>query len=55
MAWICKNNVSKRRISNFRIAAAIFQGNLMRMNVAEVQIKSARGRKAGTIGGEGET
>ena len=34
---------------------SIFQGNMMRMDIQEVGIKSARGRKAGTIGGEGET
>jgi 50S ribosomal subunit-associated GTPase HflX len=28
---------------------------MMRMDMQEVGIKSARGRKAGTIGGEGET
>ena len=36
----------------------IFQGNMMRMEVQEVEIKSAKGRKSGaggTIGGEGET
>jgi GTP-binding protein HflX len=30
-------------------------GNMMRMEVAEMEIKSARGRKAGNVGGEGET
>ena len=33
----------------------IFQGNMMRMEVQEVEIKSARGRASGNIGGEGET
>ena len=39
----------------FGQVGSIFQGNLMRLDVQEVGIKSARGRKAGTIGGEGET
>ena len=34
---------------------SIFQGNMMRLDVQEVEIKSARGRKAGNVGGEGET
>jgi 50S ribosomal subunit-associated GTPase HflX len=36
----------------------IFQGNMMRLDMQEVGIKSAKGRKSGsggTIGGEGET
>ena len=34
---------------------SIFQGNMMRLDVQEVGIKSARGRKSGNVGGEGET
>jgi len=37
---------------------SIFQGNMMRAEMVEVGIKSAKGRKSGsggTIGGEGET
>lgn len=33
----------------------IFRGNLMRTDIAQVEIKSARGRNTGSIGGEGET
>lgn len=36
----------------------IFQGNMMRLDIQEVEIKSAKGRKSGSsgvMGGEGET
>ncbi len=36
----------------------IFEGNMMRLDIAEMEIKSAKGRKSGgsgTMGGEGET
>ncbi len=36
----------------------IFSGNMMRRDIAEMEIKSAKGRKSGasgTMGGEGET
>ena len=43
----------------FGQVGSIFQGNLMRLDVQEVGIKSAKGRKSGgsggSIGGEGET
>ena len=40
---------------NFGKAGSMFQGNLMRNEVAEVEIKSAKGQKAGAVGGSGET
>ena len=33
----------------------MFGGNLMRNSVEQVEIKSAKGQKAGTVGGSGET
>ena len=33
----------------------MFEGNLMRNEVVEVEIKSAKGQKAGAVGGSGET
>lgn len=33
----------------------MFEGNLMRLETADVEIKSAKGQKAGAVGGAGET
>ena len=33
----------------------MFEGNLMRQETTEVEIKSAKGQKAGAVGGSGET
>jgi GTPase len=57
LAWLkyARTMLVRGGAPTFGQIGSIFQGNMMRMDIQEVGIKSARGRKAGTIGGEGET
>ena len=57
LAWLryAKTLLSRGGAPNFGKVGSMFQGNLMRQETAEVEIKSAKGQKASAVGGAGET
>ncbi|CDW87062.1 gtp-binding protein [Stylonychia lemnae] len=60
LAWLgyARTMLVRGGAPTFGQLGSIFQGNLMRLDISEVEIKSARGRKSGgsgVMGGEGET
>ena len=61
LAWLkyARTMLVRGGAPTFGQVGSLFQGNMMRMDVQEVGIKSGKGRKSGggsgAIGGEGET
>ena len=57
MAWLkyAKTLLSRGGAPNFGKVGNMFEGNMMRMETADVEIKSAKGQKASAVGGAGET
>jgi hypothetical protein len=50
-----KSLIQRGGAPTFGRLGSIFQGNLMRQELVEVEIKSGKGTKSVTVGGSGET
>ena len=57
LAWLryAKTLLARGGAPNFGKIGSMFQGNMMHQETADVQIVSAKGQKAGAVGGSGET
>ena len=57
LAWLrfAKTMLMRGGSANFGKVGNMFEGSLMREHIEQVSIKSAKGQKAATVGGSGET
>ena len=57
LAWLryARTLLSRGNSPTFGVLKGLFSGNLMRTDIADMEVKSGRGEGQGTRGGAGET